>query len=291
MSNYSPTKWQYGDVITSERLNKIEQGIYELEGIKGETGPQGPRGYPGEQGPQGDRGAKGETGPQGPKGDTGPQGERGLQGDKGDMGPRGPQGDIGPEGLQGPKGNTGPQGIQGVQGDVGPKGDTGPEGPKGDKGDPGPEGPPGIGLYFPDPSAASENGTFKYSLIGNVDIDGVLYEYYECTYGKIYPGSSTGDYTIPDIDLEIDISPIKRARPCTKFDAFLYARDNSSSNKYVVHDFPIFNLESYYLYETYFNTPQYTSKVKFSFPTQIVNKLTSINLIFRFYVIGEQING
>ncbi len=70
-------------------------------------------------------GAKGDTGLQGPKGDTGdtgPQGPQGLKGDTGDTGPQGPQG---------PKGDTGPQGPKGD------KGDTGPQGPKGDKGDPG----------------------------------------------------------------------------------------------------------------------------------------------------------
>lgn len=65
----------------------------QLEGPRGETGPQG------EVGPQGPQGEKGEVGPQGPKGETGPQG---IQGE---VGPQGPQG---PQGLQGPKGDQPP---------------------------------------------------------------------------------------------------------------------------------------------------------------------------------------
>ena len=53
----------------------------QLEGPRGETGPQGPQGL---QGPQGE---KGDTGPQGPQGETGPQGPQGLQGPKGDQPP------------------------------------------------------------------------------------------------------------------------------------------------------------------------------------------------------------
>ena len=66
----------------------------QLEGPRGETGPQG------EIGPQGPQGEKGEVGPQGPQGETGPQGI---------------QGEVGPQGPQGPKGDTGPQGPQGDQ--------------------------------------------------------------------------------------------------------------------------------------------------------------------------------
>ena len=56
----------------------------QLEGPRGETGPQG------EVGPQGPQGEKGEVGPQGPQGETGPQG---IQGE---VGPQGPQGDQPP---------------------------------------------------------------------------------------------------------------------------------------------------------------------------------------------------
>lgn len=101
------------------------------------------------------QGAKGDTGPQGPKGETGAQGEqgpRGLQGDKGE---------TGPQGLQGPQGETGPKGADGItpaigangnwflgstdtgkpsRGETGAKGDTGPQGPQGEAGAQGPSG-------------------------------------------------------------------------------------------------------------------------------------------------------
>ncbi len=57
-----------------------------LQGAKGETGPQGPKGDTGEQGPAGPKGDTGATGPQGPKGDTGPQGEQGAAGQNGTNG-------------------------------------------------------------------------------------------------------------------------------------------------------------------------------------------------------------
>lgn len=44
-------------------------------GLKGNTGPAGPKGDTGEQGPQGSKGDRGE---QGPKGDTGPAGKDGT---------------------------------------------------------------------------------------------------------------------------------------------------------------------------------------------------------------------
>ena len=109
-----------------------------IQGPKGDTGPEGPKGDTGPEGPQG------PVGPQGPKGDTGPQGPEGPQGEKGD---KGDTGDTGPEGPEGPKGETGDTGPQGIQGPEGPKGDTGPEGPQGPvgpqgpKGDTGPQGP------------------------------------------------------------------------------------------------------------------------------------------------------
>ena len=143
----------------------VNQG--QLQGPKGDTGPQG---IPGPEGPKGDtgdtgpQGAKGETGAQGPAGQTGPQGPQGQKGDKGDpftyedftaeqlealTGPAGPQGAPGPKGDKGETGATGPQGEKGETGATGPqgeKGDTGaqgPQGPKGDTGETGPQGPKG----------------------------------------------------------------------------------------------------------------------------------------------------
>ena len=72
----------------------------ELQGAKGDVGPQGPAG------PQGPVGAKGDVGPQGAKGDVGPQGPAGPQG------PVGAKGDVGPSGPVGPQGPKGPQGDE-----------------------------------------------------------------------------------------------------------------------------------------------------------------------------------
>lgn len=48
---YTPTTWKDDDLITAERLNKLEQGVQNEQvgpqGPKGETGPQGPQGEPG----------------------------------------------------------------------------------------------------------------------------------------------------------------------------------------------------------------------------------------------------
>ena len=58
---YTPTTWKDNDLITAERLNKLEQGVQNEQvgpqGPKGDTGPQGPQGDPGPQGPQGEPGA------------------------------------------------------------------------------------------------------------------------------------------------------------------------------------------------------------------------------------------
>ena len=69
---YTPTVWKDGDIITAERLNKLEAGVQNEQ-----VGPQGPKGDTGETGPQGPKGDTGETGPQGPKGDTGETGPQG----------------------------------------------------------------------------------------------------------------------------------------------------------------------------------------------------------------------
>ena len=175
--NYNETTWATGDIITSGKLNKLEDGITgvnqkvknialtpgpkgdkgdpftyadftaeqlaSLKGEKGDKGDQGPQGEQGPKGDTGDTGPKGDIGPQGPKGEQGEQGPQGIQGEvgpKGDTGEQGPQGEIGP---QGPKGDTGPQGLQGIQGEQGPQGEQGIQGPKGDTGERGPQGPAG----------------------------------------------------------------------------------------------------------------------------------------------------
>ena len=178
--NYNETTWATGDIITSGKLNKLEDGItgvnQKVENITLTPGPKGDKGDPGPQGPQGPKGDLGEQGPQGlkgdkgdpftyadftpeqlaslkgekgDKGDQGPKGDTGDTGPKGDIGPQGPkgeQGEQGPQGIQGevgPKGDTGPQGLQGIQGEQGPQGEQGIQGPKGDTGERGPQGPAG----------------------------------------------------------------------------------------------------------------------------------------------------
>lgn len=40
---YTPTTWNTGDLITAEKLNKLEQGVQNEQ-----VGPQGPKGEPGD---------------------------------------------------------------------------------------------------------------------------------------------------------------------------------------------------------------------------------------------------
>uniref|UniRef100_UPI003FF11B15 head fiber protein n=1 Tax=Mediterraneibacter gnavus TaxID=33038 RepID=UPI003FF11B15 len=49
---YEPTTWNNDDVITAEKLNKLEQGVKnEQVGPAGPAGPAGPKGDQGAQGP------------------------------------------------------------------------------------------------------------------------------------------------------------------------------------------------------------------------------------------------
>ncbi len=51
---YTPTTWNNDDVITAEKLNKLEQGVKnEQVGPAGPAGPKGDKGDPGAQGPAG----------------------------------------------------------------------------------------------------------------------------------------------------------------------------------------------------------------------------------------------
>lgn len=64
---YTPTTWSDGDVITAEKLNKLEQGVKnEQVGLAGPAGPAGAKGDPGVAGPKGDKGEPGAQGPAGP---------------------------------------------------------------------------------------------------------------------------------------------------------------------------------------------------------------------------------
>ena len=117
----------------------VSQG--QLQGPKGDTGPQGPKGDTGDTGPRGETGAQGE---QGQKGDTGDQGPAGAAAGFGtpsatvDSGIGTPSVEISSSGpntakvfsfafhnLKGEKGDTGDQGPAGQDGAPGPKGDNG----------------------------------------------------------------------------------------------------------------------------------------------------------------------
>ena len=69
---YTPTTWNNDDVITAEKLNKLEQGVKNEQvgpaGPAGAVGPAGPAGAVGPAGPAGPKGDKGEPGAQGPAG-------------------------------------------------------------------------------------------------------------------------------------------------------------------------------------------------------------------------------
>ena len=67
---YTPTTWTDGDLITAEKLNKLEAGVQNEQ-----VGPQGPKGDTGAQGPKGDKGDTGAKGPQGAAGAHGPAGK------------------------------------------------------------------------------------------------------------------------------------------------------------------------------------------------------------------------
>lgn len=60
---YEPTTWNNDDVITAEKLNKLEQGVKNEQ-----VGPAGPAGPVGPAGPAGAKGEKGDPGAQGPAG-------------------------------------------------------------------------------------------------------------------------------------------------------------------------------------------------------------------------------
>lgn len=61
---YEPTTWNNDDVITAEKLNKLERGVKNEQ--VGPAGPAGPAGAVGPAGPKGDKGEPGAQGPAGP---------------------------------------------------------------------------------------------------------------------------------------------------------------------------------------------------------------------------------
>lgn len=69
---YEPTTWNDGDVMTAEKMNKLEQGVKNEQ-----VGPAGPAGPAGAKGEKGDPGVAGAKGDKGDKGDPGAQGPAG----------------------------------------------------------------------------------------------------------------------------------------------------------------------------------------------------------------------
>ena len=126
--SYNKRVWANGDLITKERMNNIEDGIYnaheEINTLKNNTSTGGGGGgevdlsnYVTKEIGNASQitFADGQTFQA--KLDAGT-----LKGDKGDKGEQGPQGI---QGIQGEQGLQGPQGIQGAKGDKGDKGDPG----------------------------------------------------------------------------------------------------------------------------------------------------------------------
>lgn len=92
---YSPTSWKRGDIITAEKLNKVETGLQAVASVDIQSAqattlaagapatavieggvlklgiPRGQTGAQGAAGAQGAKGDKGDTGTQGAKGETG----------------------------------------------------------------------------------------------------------------------------------------------------------------------------------------------------------------------------
>ena len=135
----------------------VSQG--QLQGPRGETGPQGPKGETGDRGPAGPAGVDGKQGPQGIQGPAGKDGAPGAKGDPGEQGPQGQKGDPGPQGVSGKDGAQGPkgdpfvysdftpeqlEGLRGPQGPAGKDGAAGERGPAGPAGADGKQGPQGI---------------------------------------------------------------------------------------------------------------------------------------------------
>lgn len=118
---YSPTTWTTGDIITADKMNKLEQGV-----ANEQVGPQGPKGETGPAGADGAAGAAAGFGTPTATVDatsgtpavtvqaSGPDTAKvfafsftGLKGEKGDTGAQGPAGEKGDTGAQGPQGPAG----------------------------------------------------------------------------------------------------------------------------------------------------------------------------------------
>lgn len=116
---YTPTVWKDGDLITAEKMNKLEQGVQNEQ-----TGPQGEPGTPGAAAGFGTPSASvdGGTGTPGVTVEaSGPDSAKvftfaftNLKGEPGETGAQGEKGDPGEPGAKGDTGDTGPAGADGA---------------------------------------------------------------------------------------------------------------------------------------------------------------------------------